>query len=188
MVKRSGMIRSGGRTERIRQSVVSAVLDMLREGDIELSYQRLSELSGVHHSTIYRRWPDRYLLLQEAFSQRLTHLHVRPDPSITTYLFNLAKAYRDFLNDPLEMALSAVLAVSTEEEYSAFVNRSWSTVSNELKKPIEDAVKVGHLAKDTNELMLIRIIFGTISAEISFAKNIPSDDFLEMMINHLLRV
>ena len=188
MVKRSGMIRSGGRTERIRQSVVSAVLDMLRDGDIELSYQRLSELSGVHHSTIYRRWPDRYLLLQEAFSQRLTHLHVKPALSIATYLLNLAKAYRDFSSDPLEMALATVLVASSDSEYNTFIGRSWSGVVDELKTPIAEAVESGCLASDTDPAMLIRIIFGTISTELTFAKNIPSDDFLEAMVRHLLRV
>jgi AcrR family transcriptional regulator len=53
----SGTRRPGGRTERTRAAALQATLDLLAErGYAELTVEAVAERSGVHKTTLYRRW------------------------------------------------------------------------------------------------------------------------------------
>jgi AcrR family transcriptional regulator len=51
-----GRVRPGGRTARTRQAVHTAVRGLLSEGHDPISVREVSDRSGVHEVTIYRRW------------------------------------------------------------------------------------------------------------------------------------
>ncbi|WP_033295263.1 TetR/AcrR family transcriptional regulator [Amycolatopsis jejuensis] len=62
-----GTRRPGGRTERTRVAVLRATLDLLAEvGFGELSVEAVAERSGVHKTTVYRRWESREGLVAAA--------------------------------------------------------------------------------------------------------------------------
>ncbi|WP_244223567.1 TetR family transcriptional regulator [Amycolatopsis circi] len=48
--------RPGGRTARTRAVVHNAARELFAEGREQLSVREVSERSGVHEVTIYRRW------------------------------------------------------------------------------------------------------------------------------------
>ncbi len=53
----SGTQRPGGRTERTRAAALQATLDLLAEhGYADLTVEAVAERSGVHKTTLYRRW------------------------------------------------------------------------------------------------------------------------------------
>jgi AcrR family transcriptional regulator len=55
----AGQVRPGGRTARTREAVCRATLQELAEhGYGNLSVEAVAERSGVHKTTIYRRWRD----------------------------------------------------------------------------------------------------------------------------------
>ncbi|GAA3575264.1 TetR/AcrR family transcriptional regulator [Amycolatopsis ultiminotia] len=55
-----GTSRPGGRTERTRVAVLRATLDLLVErGFPDLTVEAVAERSGVHKTTVYRRWASR---------------------------------------------------------------------------------------------------------------------------------
>ncbi|QRY53104.1 TetR/AcrR family transcriptional regulator [Mycolicibacterium septicum] len=51
-----GQVRPGGRTARTRQSVHDAVRSLFSEGRDSVTVREVSERSGIHEVTIYRRW------------------------------------------------------------------------------------------------------------------------------------
>lgn len=183
--QRGIQVRSGGRTERVRKSVIGAVLDLLRQGDLDLPYQRLSDLSGVHQSTIYRRWPNRFVLIRDALAEQREGLRIPACHSVDDYLLRVAKAYRAFATDPLEIALCASLAGSTDEEYNSFVHSSWQSTNEELSAPLYQAIESGELSDTVNPKLIITILLDTITSQIVFSKIVPSDSFLESMVLHL---
>jgi AcrR family transcriptional regulator len=52
----TGSKRPGGRTARTRDAVLAAIREMLAETDTELTIPAVAQRSGVHATTIYRRW------------------------------------------------------------------------------------------------------------------------------------
>lgn len=65
------------RVARTREVVLAATVELLTECGFErIGIDAIAERSGVARSTIYRNWPDRALLLAEAFR----HLHRHETP------------------------------------------------------------------------------------------------------------
>jgi AcrR family transcriptional regulator len=72
------MQRSLGRSERVRQQVHQAVLDLLKDLSVDdVTLPLIAERSGVHLATIYRRWGTIPVLLQDV---------VKPGPARTSPL------------------------------------------------------------------------------------------------------
>ncbi|MEZ0050243.1 AcrR family transcriptional regulator [Mycobacterium sp. MAA66] len=59
--------RAGGRSARVRSDVLAATTAILLEEGIDsATITAIAERSGVHHTSIYRRWGDRGTLICEA--------------------------------------------------------------------------------------------------------------------------
>ncbi|MEU4558664.1 TetR/AcrR family transcriptional regulator [Actinoplanes sp. NPDC023936] len=64
----SGAARPGGRTARTRERVLEAVTAILPEKGFDgLTVEAVAARSGVHRTTVYRRWRDTGGLLADAF-------------------------------------------------------------------------------------------------------------------------
>ncbi|MFC7643419.1 TetR/AcrR family transcriptional regulator [Streptosporangium lutulentum] len=65
--------RPGGRTARVRAAVHQAVVDLLGEEEWDdLSIALVADRSGVHQTTIYRRWGTLAALIDDVVTERLT--------------------------------------------------------------------------------------------------------------------
>ena len=74
------MQRPRGRSERIRQQVHEAVIDLLEELAIDdLTVPLIAERSGVHQATIYRRWGSVPAILQDAVAAGPARTSPLPD-------------------------------------------------------------------------------------------------------------
>src|SRR3954454_17804776 len=55
-----GASRPGGRSERVRSSVLAAAQELLAEGGYDaLRVEDVASRAGVHKTTVYRRWPTK---------------------------------------------------------------------------------------------------------------------------------
>ncbi|MFE3058555.1 TetR/AcrR family transcriptional regulator [Nocardia sp. NPDC059239] len=116
-----GTVRAGGRTGKVRAAVLDAALRELAEhGYAALSVDRIAERSGVHKTTIYRRWQTKESVLAAAvadlveglfpiprtgavesdlrqFGRALVDLLTSDDPSVAGAIRTL---FSDAANDP----------------------------------------------------------------------------------------
>ncbi len=100
--------RLGGRSERVRRAVLDATVRLLVEGGFErLVIAEVAAASGVHETSIYRRWGTRERLAIEAL---LTHAEERveiPDTgALRTDLVRLLRAVLAVLTSPHGRALA----------------------------------------------------------------------------------
>lgn len=103
-------VRPGGRSERIRESVMRACLELLTEGKIELPIAEVAERSGVNRGTVYRWWPTSTELLNDALAFHARHRTDAPDTgawksdvrALVTQLASLAA-------DPVERGIIATM-------------------------------------------------------------------------------
>jgi fructosamine-3-kinase len=77
---RSPTTRPGGRTARVRQQVLDAVgVILVEQGYDALTIEAVAERSGVHRTTVYRRWRDTGSLLADAIDTARDQAWEPPD-------------------------------------------------------------------------------------------------------------
>jgi AcrR family transcriptional regulator len=187
MGARRVMTRSGGRTEANRLAVAQAALQLISEGRLLFDVQDVADLSGVHRTTIRRRWPDRDALLAEAMAEHTSRLAVVLTGDWRRVLRRIAFALRDFMNDPIENALNRLLAMTDSEDFIALVVRQWSALFDDLAVPFLDAQKRGAIRKDADVRMVVLTFASTMLTLNVYNRRAPSDATVERLVKQALR-
>jgi len=104
-------VRTGGRSARVREAVLSAVLHELNvNGYGALSVEAIASRAGVNKTTIYRRWPTLDDLLVDALTRWSEDAIPGADTgSIETDLLTLGKELADQLNGGIGRQIVAVV-------------------------------------------------------------------------------
>jgi AcrR family transcriptional regulator len=104
-------VRTGGRSARVREAVLSAVLDELNvNGYAALSVEAVASRAGVNKTTIYRRWPTLDDLLVDALMTWSEDAIPGQDTgSIETDLLALGRILADQLNRGVGRQIAAVV-------------------------------------------------------------------------------
>ena len=187
MCARRVMTRSGGRTEANRQAVAQAALKLISEGRLLFDVQDIAEISGVHRTTIRRRWPDRDALLAEAMAEHTSRLSVDLTSVWRRVLKRVAFVLRDFMSDPIESALNRFLAMTDSEDFISLVVRQWGALFDELAVPFVDAQKRGAIRKDADVRMIILTFASTMLTLNVYNRRAPSDATVERLVKQALR-
>jgi AcrR family transcriptional regulator len=95
--------RPRGRSERVRQQVHQAVLELLRERPLDdVTIPLIAERSGVHQATLYRRWGTVPVVLQDLVEPGPARTSPLPDTgSLRGDLDAYAVGVADILSGPL---------------------------------------------------------------------------------------
>jgi AcrR family transcriptional regulator len=181
------MTRPGGRTESNRKAVATAVLKMVKNGNLIFDIQDVAELSGVHRTTIRRRWPDRDALLAEAMTEHTSHLAIDLSGDWKSVVRKIAFGLRDFFTDPMEDTLNRLIAVSANEDFTRLVRDHWLQIYQKLAAPLAEAQKRGRLAVDVDIPVVLRILSATIWIRFAYSRERVDDEFVERLVQQLIR-
>jgi AcrR family transcriptional regulator len=104
-------VRTGGRSARVRESILAAVLHELTvNGYAALSMEAVASRAGVNKTTVYRRWPTLDDLLVDALTTWAEDAIPDMDTgSIETDLIALGKTLADQLNGGVGRQIAAVV-------------------------------------------------------------------------------
>lgn len=178
--------RPGGRSERNRKFVTAAVLTLLREGNLDFELQEVAALSGVHRTTIFRRWPDRAALMAEAMREHASRFSVDLSGNWQIDLRRIAFALRDFFADPVELAMNRMHVITTNESYRTELTKSWDSIIESLQETLTSAQKDGLIPAKADTNMVITILLTTLVAYQLMGPT-PDDAFVERLVNQLIR-
>ena len=139
--------RPGGRTARVRRAVLDAAAELLTETTPDrVTVQLVADRSGVHETTIYRRWGTRDALLTEVLlevsAQRLT---VPDTGSLRADLVAVIGAVADFLRTPQGYALALLGASADDATTAALREAFWADRFERARAIFERAVSRGEL-------------------------------------------
>jgi len=82
-------------TDSTRTAILNAARQVLfDEGWEALSHQRVAEVAGVGRATVYRHWPQRVQLLQDACSLEVLVMHAEPSGDLRADLLGELEAMR----------------------------------------------------------------------------------------------
>jgi AcrR family transcriptional regulator len=182
-----GQLRRGGRTERNRKAVTDAVLQLLQEGNLNFEFQEVAALSGVHRTTLYRRWPERNDLIAEALAEHVSRVSFKFTGDWEADLRHIAYKLRDWLLDPIEQAINRLLAITEDKELYDMMSKHWPPLLARIQEPLREAQSRGELDKSVNSEILISTISSTLLTTILFLRVAPDDDFVDRLVDQLLR-
>lgn len=178
--------RPGGRTERNRLLVANAVLQLVNEGNLDFELQEVAAISGLHRTTIFRRWPDREALIAAALSEHLSHFTVKATGNWQIDLRRIAFALRDFLTNPAELAMNRLLVRTSNEAFRSQMWLMWEPLIKSIEKTLVDAMQSG----DISEKVDPEIIFGMLTSTLLMRILLDfdcDDDYVERLVGQLIR-
>ena len=185
--KRQGLIRPGGRSERTRHAVATATLDLIKSGKLDFDIKEVARLAGVHRTTIHRRWPDRAALVAAALVEHNSRIdNLEFSGNWRTDIRRTAFALRDFLAEPIEMAMNSLLAMPNNEELRCQAILHWRPFMRRFEQPINDAQARGDIGPQADATMLVAMMVSTITASITFGKTVPDDAFIERLVAQII--
>lgn len=121
--------RPGGRTARVRHDVLRATASLLAERSwTDVSIAEISERSGVHKTTIYRRWPTREELILDALLADTAMRVPHPDTGDTHRdLVQLLDAIdANVRSSRFRGFLAATLSPDAPEHVAEIQRRAWA--------------------------------------------------------------
>jgi len=182
-----GLIRPGGRTEQVRKAIAATVLNLIEAGHIDFELQEVARLSNVHRTTIHRRWPDRASLIAEALSEHTSRIDVQFTGDWRADIRCMAFTLRDFLSDPVEIAMNTILASTNNAEFRQMIASHWSGVLKFFQTPILQAQERGEIDARHDAEMLVSMMVAPIVSAIIFLKQTPDDRYIERLVAQLIK-
>ncbi|QKV90836.1 TetR/AcrR family transcriptional regulator C-terminal ligand-binding domain-containing protein [Streptomyces sp. NA02950] len=148
-----GSARPGGRTARTRTAVLTAALDELDvAGFGALTLDKLAVRSGVHVSTIRRRWRTVEGVIGDLLAQQSTTIPTPDSGGLRQDLHELASAIADFHATPRNRNLiEGIAAAAAHDPRVADIVRGAFTARTEhVTQLVQRAVARGELTADTD--------------------------------------
>ena len=184
---RTQRTRAGGRSEIVRQTVATTVLEMLRQGNSAFSVAEVAKRAGIHRSTVYRWWPTRLELIKEALTLHTASLVVPDTGSWATDVATLTRELSEFFSDPVEAAMNAVLASDRDSEVAQTQREHWAPILQDLSRVVDRAKARGEVRDDVNPRFVLEIIVGPLLLNTTFGRNeiadAAIDDIAELVTN-----
>lgn len=160
--QRSGITRPGGRTARKRRDVRDATLAELAErGYAGLTVEGVAARSGVHKTTLYRRWGGVDGLLVDALALAAEDDWQPPDTGdLERDLHGLAAEVLDTFSDPEQAAVpAAVIAASFQSDRAAQALHAFLTDRfTRAEVIVTRAVDRGDLPEGTDAAAVVRAV------------------------------
>lgn len=185
-----GQPRPGGRSARVRESVLHAAFDELGEkGYAGFSMEAVARRSGVHKTTVYRRWPTREALVIDALDSRSDRYSLVPaSGSVRADLraFGLDVFSKLSSRHGKAMLKSLVAAVDESPEVLDKVRSFWRERLDVGAAVVARGVARGELPPETDADLLIEALLAPIYLRVLLSGQPVTDEFLEQVIDLLL--
>ncbi len=177
--------RPGGRTADITARVHKAIVDLIVEGGSEAcTFSSVAERAGVDRSTLYRRFPDRWDAILDAWMARAGQ-DVMPDlgASFAEDLTSVLRKLVDVLESPFGPALLKVAAELRLRADSDNTRAYFDVRMVQLEAMFEAAIARGELPADVDRETLFTFAAGPIYFRMFIAGRQVDDDFIHSIVS-----
>ncbi|HEY1622510.1 MAG TPA: TetR/AcrR family transcriptional regulator [Streptosporangiaceae bacterium] len=162
MTVQPGTRRPGGRTARVREAVLGAVLAALGETRYrDLTVEQVAQRAGVAKTTVYRRWGSVEGLVLDLMRDQTARRVPTPDTGdLDTDMRTLARGILGIYRDPAVLAMiSSVMAAAIHlPEARQTLSEFFISRITETAIIAERAVRRGDLPADTDTVEVIRML------------------------------
>jgi AcrR family transcriptional regulator len=177
--------RPGGRSARVRTSVLSATTEILAErGYDALSYEEVAERADVHRTTLYRWWPTKAdLVLDATLTQAGSVVQMRDTGDLEADVLAFLRAVARNVTSPLGRALLIATARSHGDTATDELRRRfWDERFRLASARLEDAKSSGQVPSDADPAVLIEALISPIHFRALITGAPITDRFLRSVI------
>ncbi|MFF3575236.1 TetR/AcrR family transcriptional regulator [Nocardia jiangxiensis] len=155
-----------GRGTKVRTAVLAATIDELSErGYAAFTIDNVAQRTGVHKTTVYRRWPDREALIAEALADSVaTDIPIPDTGSVDDDLRALARSLVTWANSASGRAVLAVM-VSTAAGLPAPPNSARHVFRDRIRQTlpvVTRAIARGEIPDATDPAEMIKTLVAPI--------------------------
>jgi AcrR family transcriptional regulator len=172
--------RPGGRSARVRQSVLDATLTLLAERGLDrVTVADIAECAAVHETSIRRRWGTRENLICDALlNYSEVHLPIPDTGSLREDLIVFASELATYLTTPLGRALLYAMASAGEDSAIAEARSAfWQTRYELASAMIERAVARGELPATVDSRLALEALIAPLNFRALLTDEPPDGDF-----------
>jgi len=171
--------RPGGRSARVRQSVLDATLTLLAERGLDrVTVADIAECAGVHETSIRRRWRTRENLIYDALlNYSELHLPIPDTGSLREDLAAFASELATYLTTPLGRALLYAIATTGEDPALADARTAfWQTRYDLASTMIERGVARGELPANVDSRLALEALIAPLNFRALLTGELPDGD------------
>lgn len=179
--------RPGGRSADVTHRVNEAALSLLVQGgSAACTYARVAERSGIDRSTLYRRYPDRWEMMIDAFLSR-TALDVLPDftghfrSDLKSILQRLAETLQGPLGPALVSMAGEMRAAHAGDYSRAYFDRRMA----QLEPMFDAAIARGELSADIDREEVFTAAAGPVYFRLFIAARGIDEPWIEALVERV---
>jgi AcrR family transcriptional regulator len=180
--------RPGGRTARVRQQVLDAATALLlTRAPGEITIGDVAARSGVHETTIYRRWGTRDALMTEVLlSLSADELEVPDTGSLRGDLVATVGAVADFLRTPAGYALAYLAATGDDETTTTLRDAFWADRFKRAQVLFDRAAERGEIEDAAIAPLAYEPLIATLHFRLLARRRPLDDDIAERLVDLVL--
>lgn len=158
--------RLGGRSARVQANVFKATMDLvLSKGYHALTIAEIASRSGVHETSIYRRWKTKEALVSEVFAEHAKEAFPMPNTGkLRSDLTQLLHEVITFFQSPIGEAMMQV-GIATFPVPALAFESYWSSRFAQFSTIVKRAIERGELPPKTDEQLLLKALIGPLYAQ-----------------------
>jgi AcrR family transcriptional regulator len=147
------------RGEHVRRTVLAAAFDELAQnGAAAATVAGVARRSGVHETTIYRRWVTKEKLFVEAMLSRSAEEIPTPDTgSVRDDLLAVVRAVIAYVTSPVGLAALHVASLAADDQQDAR-QAFWAGRLDALRPVVERGIARGELRPDIDARLLLETL------------------------------
>ncbi|MGA9489324.1 MAG: TetR/AcrR family transcriptional regulator C-terminal ligand-binding domain-containing protein [Mycobacterium sp.] len=172
------------RGEHVRQAVLAAAAgELAAHGFDGATVAGVAKRSGVHETTVYRRWVTRENLFVAALLERSADAIPVPDTGSTrSDLLALVREVVGYAGSPAGMALLRAALLPVDDAYADARKDFWAHRLDALSPVVQRGIERGDLRADTDARLLLEILVAPIHGRLLLTGEPVDDSLAERLV------
>jgi AcrR family transcriptional regulator len=138
--------------------VAQACLDLLAAGHVDIGPAEVAERAGVSRATVYRWWPTRTELLEEALTLHNSRLDTPNTGNWPDDVRALAADMAKFFSNPIELSLNTIMVSGKHPEFDAVLLAQFQPAIARWRSVIDRAIARDEVARTIAPDTIVRML------------------------------
>jgi AcrR family transcriptional regulator len=172
------------RGEHVRQTVLAAAFEELTANGFDAAtIAGVAKRSGVHETTVYRRWTTRENLFVAALMARSADAIPAPDTGSTREdLLTIVREVVAYVGSPAGTAVLRAATVPVDDAYSEARKAFWAHRLDSLAPVVARGIERGDLRADTDARLLLEMLIAPIHGRLLLTGEPVDDSLAERLV------